>query len=35
MTVPEELTVPQAAVYLKVSEETVRRVKVIDPSAET
>ena len=25
MTVPEEFTVPQAAVYLKVSEETVRR----------
>ena len=25
MTVPEEYTVPQAATYLKVSEETVRR----------
>ena len=25
VTVPEEFTVPQAAVYLKVSEETVRR----------
>ena len=25
MTMPEEFTVPQAAVYLKVSEETVRR----------
>ena len=25
MTVPEEFTVPQAATYLKVSEETVRR----------
>lgn len=25
MNIPEELTVPQAASYLKVSEETVRR----------
>ena len=25
MTMPEELTVPQAEAYLKVSEETVRR----------
>ena len=25
MTMPEEFTVPQAATYLKVSEETVRR----------
>ena len=25
MTVPEELSVPQAAAYLKVSQETVRR----------
>ena len=25
MTMPEEFTVPQAAVYLSVSEETVRR----------
>ena len=25
MTIPEEFTVPQAAAYLKVSEETVRR----------
>ena len=25
MTIPEELTVPQAASYLNVSEETVRR----------
>ena len=25
MTMPEEFTVPQAAAYLKVSEETVRR----------
>ena len=25
MTMPEEFTVPQAAFYLKVSEETVRR----------
>ena len=25
MTMPEEFTVPQAAVYLNVSEETVRR----------
>ena len=25
MTIPEEFTVPQAAIYLNVSEETVRR----------